>query len=78
MKEINNIPQQLEQAGNSNTGFSELENPASSPPLAEWTPGTISEVAYRLYEERGRVDGHALDDWLEAETIVRLYHKLAA
>jgi Protein of unknown function (DUF2934) len=26
-----------------------------------------SERAYALYEERGRVDGHALEDWLEAE-----------
>jgi DUF2934 family protein len=23
--------------------------------------------AYQLYEERGRIDGHALDDWLQAE-----------
>jgi Protein of unknown function (DUF2934) len=23
--------------------------------------------AYRLYEERGRADGHALEDWLQAE-----------
>ena len=23
--------------------------------------------AYELYEKRGRGDGHALDDWLEAE-----------
>ena len=23
--------------------------------------------AYELYEERGRVDGFALDDWLQAE-----------
>ena len=27
----------------------------------------ISERAYALYEEHGRVDGHALEDWLEAE-----------
>ena len=23
--------------------------------------------AYQLYEERGRIDGHDLDDWLQAE-----------
>lgn len=23
--------------------------------------------AYKLYEERGRADGHALEDWLQAE-----------
>lgn len=27
----------------------------------------ILERAYALYEEHGREDGHALDDWLEAE-----------
>jgi hypothetical protein len=23
--------------------------------------------AYKLYEQRGRVDGHALEDWVQAE-----------
>ena len=23
--------------------------------------------AYKLYEERGKTDGHALEDWLQAE-----------
>jgi hypothetical protein len=27
----------------------------------------IRERAYSLYEREGRVDGHALDHWLEAE-----------
>lgn len=27
----------------------------------------IRRRAYELYEERGRVDGFALDDWLKAE-----------
>lgn len=27
----------------------------------------ISSIAYALYEARGCVDGHALEDWLEAE-----------
>src|ERR1043165_1357370 len=27
----------------------------------------ISKRAYALYEQHGRRDGHALDDWLEAE-----------
>ena len=27
----------------------------------------ISERAYFLYEEQGREDGHAVEDWLEAE-----------
>jgi hypothetical protein len=27
----------------------------------------IARLAYRLYEERGRHDGHDMDDWLGAE-----------
>ena len=27
----------------------------------------IAARAYQLYIERGRVDGHAVDDWLQAE-----------
>ena len=29
-------------------------------------PSSISELAYRIYDERGRQDGHALEDWIEA------------
>ena len=31
----------------------------------------VARVAYGLYEQRGREDGHALDDWLNAEAVVR-------
>jgi hypothetical protein len=31
----------------------------------------IARVAYGLYEQRGREDGHALEDWVKAEAIVR-------
>ena len=30
----------------------------------------ISQKAYELWEQRGRQDGNALQDWLEAEEIV--------
>jgi DUF2934 family protein len=30
----------------------------------------IRRRAYELYERRGRGDGHALDDWLQAEAEV--------
>ena len=39
--------------------------------LAEGHGEHIAQVAYELYEERGRVDGHDLEDWLNAEAIVR-------
>ena len=31
----------------------------------------IAQVAYQLYLQRGRVDGHDLEDWLKAEVILR-------
>jgi len=31
----------------------------------------IRELAFGLYEERGRNDGHDVEDWLDAESIVR-------
>jgi Protein of unknown function (DUF2934) len=31
----------------------------------------IQQRAYELYEERGREDGHAEEDWLRAEAEIR-------
>jgi hypothetical protein len=31
----------------------------------------IQQRAYELYEQRGRTDGHDLDDWLQAEREVK-------
>ena len=31
----------------------------------------IGKKAYELYEKRGRKTGHTIDDWLEAERIVK-------
>ena len=31
----------------------------------------IQERAYELYEQRGRTDGHGLDDWLQAECEIK-------
>jgi len=38
--------------------------------LPEGTWQRISDKAYELYERRGRHEGHALQDWLDAENIV--------
>ena len=32
--------------------------------------GRVAQVAYELYEQRGREHGHDLEDWLKAEGIV--------
>jgi Protein of unknown function (DUF2934) len=37
---------------------------------AELGPNTKARIrmrAYELYSQRGKIDGHALDDWLQAE-----------
>ena len=34
--------------------------------------------AYELYEQRGRIDGFALDDWLQAEAEIRGVPKLGS
>lgn len=34
----------------------------------------IRRRAYQLYEERGREDGHDLDDWLSAEAEITGVH----
>jgi len=31
----------------------------------------IQQRAYELYEQRGRIEGHDLDDWLQAEYEIR-------
>jgi len=38
----------------------------------------IRELAYKLYEEGGRIDGHDVEHWLEAESIIRRMKKSAA
>ena len=31
----------------------------------------VARLAFSLYERRGRVDGHDVDDWIEAERAIR-------
>ena len=49
------------------TGFNDGENLSGSD---EGVRHRIAEVAYELYEQRGREDGHDLEDWVKAEAIV--------
>ena len=45
------------------------EQPISMPNNGTWQ--LIALQAYELYEQRGREEGHALEDWLKAEAIIR-------
>jgi hypothetical protein len=40
---------------------------APSENLTDERHARVAEIAYRLYEQRDRHDGHDLEDWLEAE-----------
>jgi hypothetical protein len=40
--------------------------------------GKIRDLAYQLHVQRGCVDGRDVEDWLEAESILRQGGKLAA
>ncbi len=44
---------------------------STSRPGSNGTWQLIAWKAYELYEQRGRKDGHALEDWLKAEAIIR-------
>jgi hypothetical protein len=42
---------------------------ALAPPVV--SQGEIALLAYELYQQRGRMDGQALEDWIKAEAILR-------
>lgn len=48
-----------------------IPTPARAPfPQADFPGGLQEQIrvrAYQLYEQRGRTDGHDLEDWLRAE-----------
>ncbi len=50
----------------------------SEPAVTSVTEEAIRERAYEPYEQRARLDRHALDDWLTAEAERQLKRKSAA
>ena len=51
----------------SSYGFQNPQNKKEEKDVKE----EIQKKAYEFYQERGCVDGHDWDDWLEAEKIVK-------
>ncbi len=46
----------------------EIRKPVASVPVEpQNTEEDIRQLAYQLYERRGREDGHDVEDWLRAE-----------
>ena len=66
------VATQLSQASTIETirtlNFTRPEERAIELPESMWQ--RIAAKAYALYEERGRREGYALQDWLDAEYIV--------
>ena len=47
------------------------EAPGSSPADEQPVYEEIAKFAYELYQKRGKADGNDLEDWFEAEKILR-------
>jgi Protein of unknown function (DUF2934) len=45
----------------------EQSGPAIQISKADWTHERIARRAYELYDQRGRQEGRALEDWVNAE-----------
>ena len=66
MTRLSDIEQRsLVRANNDAPVSHELPSPLQAE--GQYDKGMIAELAYILYEERGREDGHDLNDWCEAE-----------
>jgi hypothetical protein len=50
---------------------STLAPKSDEPPVLIPIEQQIRQHAYELYEQRGRTDGHELDDWLQAESEIK-------
>ena len=48
-----------------------LGRSSSSTATTEDVRGLIAKKAFELYEKRGKKPGHSMDDWLEAERIIK-------
>ena len=62
--------------GMNNDGVSQASNVVvcttnTTPYSDEWLLASIRARAYELFEMRGRDDGHALDDWIQAEREIK-------
>jgi len=64
-KRIDRRPEEIEKKP------STLAPKSDEPPVLIPIEQQIQQRAYDLYEQRGRTDGHDLDDWLQAECEIK-------
>jgi hypothetical protein len=63
----NKMNNETKKKGKGSKAVATNDMPVSNQPLSE----QIAKKAYELYERRGCVQGHELEDWTEAEKIIR-------
>jgi hypothetical protein len=71
-KRVDRHPDEIEKKS------STLEPKSVEPTVVIPIEQQIQQRAYELYEQRGRTDGHDLEDWLQAECEIRGTHANAA
>jgi hypothetical protein len=64
-KRVNRQPDEIEEKPS--TLASKSDEPTVLIPIEQ----QIQQRAYELYEQRGRTDGHDLDDWFQAECEIK-------
>jgi hypothetical protein len=64
-KRVDRHPDEIEKKS------STLEPKSVEPTVVIPIEQQIQQRAYELYEQRGRTDGHDLEDWLQAECEIR-------
>jgi hypothetical protein len=64
------MPKQTRQASNNVVHLPPTTN-LTTHPATDVNDDVVARRAFELYCERGREDGHDLDDWLQAEREVR-------
>jgi Protein of unknown function (DUF2934) len=64
-KKIDRRPEEIEKKPSS------LAPKSDEPTVVISIEGKIQKRAYELYQQRGRTNGHELDDWLQAECEIK-------
>jgi Protein of unknown function (DUF2934) len=64
-KKVDRRPEEIEKKP------STLAPKSDEPPVLIPIEQQIQQRAYELYEQRGRTDGHELDDWLQSECEIK-------
>ena len=65
------MPKSARQRANNVLTMPSVESPTAAAMASDVSESDIARRAFELYCERGREDGHDIDDWLNAERELR-------